>query len=253
MSVNVDGRKWVEGTVVERHQWAERLFSLRVEAAIEPFEAGQFGRLALVIGDELISRPYSFVNAPHEHPLDFYFIVIPDGALTPRLAALEPGDKVWVGRKGAGFFTLSQVPGGRDLWMLATGTALGPFLSILKTPEPWRRFEKIVLLHGVRTQAELAYADTIEGFRRSHPEQFQFFASVTREICPNAFQQRIPHAIESGTLEQVAGVELNPQHSQVMICGNPAMVKDTVALLKSKGFAENLRKQPGQITVERYW
>jgi len=253
MSVTVDPRKWSEGRVVELHRWAERLYSLRVEADIEPFEAVQFGRLGWVVGDEVVGRPYSFVNAPDERPLDFYFIVIPDGILTPRLAALKPGDKVWVGRKGAGFFTLSQVPEGRHLWMLGTGTALGPFLSILKTPEPWQRFERIVLVHGVRTRAELAYQDTIEGFRREHPDQFRFFASVTREICPDAFQSRIPHTIESGALEQAAGLKLTPEYSQVMICGNPAMVKDTVALLKSMGLTENLRKQPGQITVERYW
>ncbi len=253
MSVTVDARKWSEGSVVELHQWNERLYSLRVDADIEPFEAGQFGRLALLIGEDLVSRPYSFVNAPDERPLDFYFIVIPDGVLTPRLASLKPGDQVWVARRGAGLFTLKQVPEGKFLWMLATGTALGPFLSILKTRAPWQRFEKIVLVHGVRTRAELAYQETIEGFRRAHPDQFQFFASVTREICPNAFQSRIPQAIESGALERMAGLQLIPEESQVMICGNPAMVKDTVALLKSRGFAENLRKQPGQITIERYW
>ena len=253
MSVTVDPKKWSEGRVVELYPWAERLYSLRVEADIEPFQAGQFGRLALVIDNELVSRPYSFVNAPEERPLDFCFIVIPDGTLTPRLASLRPGDRVWVARKGAGFFVLNQVPEGKHLWMLATGTALGPFLSILKTPEPWQRFEKIVLVHGVRTRAELAYQETIQHFRQAHPDQFQFFASVTREICPNAFHSRIPQAIESGALEQLAGIKLMPEDSQVMICGNPAMVKETVALLKSRGLTENLRKQPGQITTERYW
>lgn len=253
MSVSIDTRKWSEGTVVELHRWAERLYSLRVEADIEPFEAGQFGRLALVVGEELVSRPYSFVNAPDERPLDFYFIVIPDGVLTPRLAALQPGGRVWVARKGAGIFTLKQVPEGKHLWMFATGTALGPFLSILKTPDPWRRFDKIVLVHGVRTRAELAYQETIEGFRRAHPDRFQFFASVTREVCPDAFQSRIPQVIESGALEQLAGLKLTAEESQVMICGNPAMVKATVELLKSRGLAENLRRQPGQITIERYW
>ncbi len=253
MTVTVDTRKWTEGRVVERYRWAERLYSLRVEAEIEPFEAGQFGRLGLVIGDRFVSRPYSYVNAPDERPLDFYFIVIPDGVLTPRLARLRPGDSVWVARRPAGLFTLGQVPDGRHLWLLATGTALGPFLSILKTETPWRRFEKIVLVHGVRTRAELAYQDTVEGFRRAHGDRFCFFANVTRESCPGALPMRITQAIESGELERRAGLEIRPEDSQVMICGNPDMVRDTVALLERRGLRENLRKQPGQITIERYW
>ncbi len=253
MSATIDTRKWAEGRVVERHTWAEGLYSLRVEADIEPFEAGQFGRLGLEIEGEFVSRPYSFVNAPDERPLDFYFIVIPNGKLTPRLAALQPGDSVWVARKAAGFFTLSQVPEGRHLWMLATGTALGPFLSILKTATPWHRFDKLVLVHGARTRAELVYQDTIAGFRRGHPEQFQFFAIVTREQVPGALPMRITQALESGELERRAGLQITPEDSQVMICGNPAMVKDTVELLKARGLRENLRKQPGQITTERYW
>lgn len=250
---SVDPRKWSAGRVVALHRWVDGLYSLRVEAEVEPFEAGQFGQLGLVIEGEFVSRPYSFVNAPNERPLDFYFIVIPEGRLTPRLETLRSGDAVWVARKPSGLFTLSRVPPGKFLWMLATGTALGPFLSILKTGEPWRRFEKIVLVHGVRTRLELAYQDTIAGFRRDHPDRFRFFASVTRELCPQAFSIRIPQAIVSGLLEEAAELPLLPEDSQVMICGNPAMVKDTVTLLQARGFKENLRKQPGQITTERYW
>ncbi len=253
MTVEIDSRKWRQGEVVELYRWAERLYSLRLEAEIEPFEAGQFGRLALPVGEELISRPYSFVNAPDERPLDFYFIVVPGGKLTPRLANLGPGDAVWVSRRGAGIFTLSHVPPGRYLWMLATGTALGPFLSILKTETPWQRFEKIVLVHGVRTAAELAYREVIQGFHRQHPRQLIDFACVTREDTPDTIHARITTAIEDGTLASKAGIVLRPEDCQVMICGNPAMVKDAITLLKARGFQENLRKQPGQITTERYW
>lgn len=250
--MSIDLHKWSPGRVVELHRWADALYSLRVEAEIEPFEAGQFGRLGLMLDGEFVSRPYSFVNAPAERPLDFYFIVIPDGRLSPKLAALRPGDTVWVARKPSGFFTLSQVPAGKFLWLLATGTALGPFLSILKTQTPWQRFLKIVLVHGVRTRSELAYQATIAGFRSVHLRQFRFFSSVTREPGGD-FSVRIPQAIESGLLEELAGTALAPEDSQVMICGNPEMVKDTVALLQARGFKENLRKSPGQITTERYW
>ncbi|XSG85502.1 MAG: ferredoxin--NADP reductase [Methylohalobius sp. ZOD2] len=253
MTGTVDPRKWSEGRVIELYTWADRLYSLRVEAEIEPFEAGQFGRLGLVIDGEFVGRPYSFVNAPDEKPLDFYFIEIPEGRLTPRLADLAPGDKVWVARKGAGLFTLSQVPDGRDLWLLATGTALGPFISMLKTSMPWERFERIVLVHGVRTRAELAYRETIQTFQRQYPDRFVSLACVTREASPGALRARITSAIENGTLESEAGLSLRPEDSQVMICGNPSMVKETVELLTSRGFEENRRKQPGQITIERYW
>jgi len=252
MSKEIDPRKWSEGKVVELYRWSDALYSLRVEAEVEPFAAGQFGKLGLMLEGEFISRPYSFVNAPQEKPLDFYFIVIPGGKLTPKLAQLAPGDRVFVARKPAGFFTLSQVPAGRFLWLLATGTALGPFLSILKTLEPWQRFEKIVLVHGVRTRSELAYRETIAYFQRAYPERFRFLTSVTRETGGD-FSMRIPKAIELGLLEELAALPLDPKDSQVMICGNPEMVKDTVAQLISRGFKENLRHSPGQITTERYW
>ncbi|MCX8049691.1 MAG: ferredoxin--NADP reductase [Methylohalobius sp.] len=251
--MNIDPAKWYPGQVVGLHRWTNALYSLRVQAEVEPFEAGQFGRLGLVLDGELVTRPYSFVNAPSERPLDFYFIVVPEGKLTPKLAALQPGDTVWVARKPSGFFTLSQVPVARFLWLLATGTALGPFLSILKTELPWQRFEKIVLVHGVRACAELTYQETIARFQRVHANQFQFFASVTREPCLEALPIRIPRAIESGLLEERADLPLDPKDSQVMICGNPEMVKATVALLQNRGFRENARKSPGQITTERYW
>ncbi len=136
-------------------RWTEQLFSLRVEAPIEPFKAGQFGKLALEINGEMVFRPYSYVNAPHERPLEFYFIMLPNGPLTQRLIELEPGDPIYVSPRAAGFLTLSEVPDAETLWRLSSGTAIGPFLSILKTEEPWRRFQSIVLVHAVRQAEEL--------------------------------------------------------------------------------------------------
>jgi len=246
--------RWTEGTVVENHHWTDRLYSLRVEADIEGFTAGQFGRLALDIDGERVARPYSFVNAPDERPLEFYSIVVPGGALSPRLASLGPGDKLWVARKGAGFFTLSEVPDDPPhMWMLSTGTALGPFLSILKTPDPWGRFETIVLVHAVRTVAELTYRETIERFAARHPDQFVYIPFVSREDTDFAIKGRIPAAIEDGRLEERAGTPLSSTASHVMLCGNPGMVKDTTAVLEQRGFKRNKRKEPGQITTEQYW
>src|SRR5699024_3118155 len=127
--------RWIEGIVVNNVKWTDALYSVHVRAAEIPFTAGQFGRLALEIDGRTVGRPYSFVNAPGEDVYEFYSIIVPDGPLSPRLHALEEGDPVFIGPKGAGFFTLSMVPEADTLWMLSTGTALGPFLSMLKTDE----------------------------------------------------------------------------------------------------------------------
>ena len=153
--------KWVEGTVVAQKHWAGLLYSLQVEAELAPFQAGQFTKLALAVDGEMVGRPYSFVNAPSARPHEFYYVVMPDHPLTPRLCKLEAGDAVYLAPQAAGFLTLAEVPPGEHLWLLATGTALGPFLSILGTAAPWQRFERVVLVHAVRRAEELSYRDRI--------------------------------------------------------------------------------------------
>ncbi len=247
-------KRWVEGTVVDNHHWTDRLYSLQVDADIEGFKAGQFGRLALDIDGQRIARPYSFVNAPDERPLEFYSIVVPEGPLSPRLAALKPGDKVWVAHKGAGFLTLDEIPNDPEyLWMLSTGTAIGPFLSIAKTEAPWKRFEKVGLVHAVRTVAELTYRDTIERIAAERPDRFVYVPFVSRESTDFALPGRIPTAIENGTLEACGGIPFDPDETHVMLCGNPGMVQDTTAVLEARGFKRNKRRDPGQISTEQYW
>ena len=162
-------KKFVQGTVIENKHWTERLYSLKVDAEIQTFLPGQFGRLGLELEGEEIARPYSFVNAPTEPYLEFYSIIVPEGHLSSCLHRLQSGAKVWVAASPSGFFTLNEIPEGRELWMLSTGTALGPFLSILKTDEPWQRFDKIVLVHAVRTEEELTYKETIAAFKATFP------------------------------------------------------------------------------------
>jgi len=245
--------EWVEGTVVAKHHWTEELFSLRVDAPVRDYKAGQFTRLALDIDGQRVARPYSYVNAPDERPLEFYFITVPEGPLTNRMVALDEGDRIWVQSKAAGLFTLDWLRDGENLWMLSTGTALGVFLAILKTAEPWTRFRHLVLVHGVRTGAELTYRDTIAELQERHPEQFRMVPMVSREDHPGALRGRITHAIEDGRLQESAGVALHPDPSQVMLCGNPDMVRDTTALLEQRGMKRNRRKDPGHITTEKYW
>lgn len=245
--------KWVEGKIAGVRRWNERLYSLQVDAAVAPFEAGQFTKLALDVNGATVERPYSFVNAPAESPLEFYFIVVPDGPLTHRLVALQPGADIRVLARAAGFLTLSEVPDADNLWLLSTGTGIGPFLSILKTEAPWRRFKQVVLAHAVRYADELNYSDTIRRIAQSHPGQFRFAPFVSREETAHALRARIPEAIADGRLEEKAGVVLSAEKSQVMLCGNPDMVRDTTEVLMARGMKKNRRRDPGQITVETYW
>ena len=245
--------QFIKGVVAENHHWTNRLYSLKIKAKIKPFTAGQFGRLALDLDSEQVARPYSFVNSPDQKHLEFYSIVVKDGPLSPHLAELTPGDTVWVANGGNGFLVLDEVPDGRHLWLLSTGTGLGPFLSILKTATPWQRFEKVILIHAVRQVEELTYRDTITSFAEQHGGKFVHVPFVSREQTDFAISGRIPAAIENGELEKRGGSTFNADDSQVMLCGNPAMLKDVVAVLQSRGLTKNRRRTPGNITVESYW
>ncbi len=249
--------QWVEGRVAGRRQWTERLYSLQVSAADVGFVAGQFGRIALPAApgakEPMIGRPYSFVNPPGSQPHEFYFIVLPEGPLTPRLAALSIGEPVWLAPKANGFFSTGEIPVAQVLWCLATGTGIGPYLSILRTAEPWQKFERAVLVHAVRHAEELTYRDEIAAISRDRPGAFAYVPMVSREAHPGALAGRIPDAIADGRLEARAGVALAPENSHVMLCGNPAMVDDTQALLATRGMRRHRRKEPGHVTVETYW
>jgi len=245
--------KWAEGTVVAQQHWAGLLYSLQVEAELAPFRAGQFTKLALAVGGEMVARPYSFVNAPSVRPHEFYYVVLPEHPLTPRLCKLEPGDTIYLAPQAAGYLTLEQVPAGEHLWLLASGTALGPFLSILGTAAPWQRFERVVLVHAVRLAQELSYQARIRALLEQHAGKFGYVPVVSRETGESVLSGRIPKAIEDGRLEARAGVKLDARTSRVMVVGNPAMVADTVHALEQRGLKKHQRRDPGQISVETYW
>ena len=245
--------KWLEGRVSGQTRWTERLLSLQVSAPDLPFEAGQFARVALDIDGERIARPYSFVNPPGDQPLEFFYVVVPGGPLSPRLARLEPGEAIFVAPNPAGFLVLSEVPEAENLWLIASGTGVGPFLSILRSAAPWRRYARIVLVQAVRQSAELAYRDVIESLMLEHGERFAHVPFVSRDNVEGALAGRIPAAIGDGRLEAAAGCELSAERSHAMLCGNPDMVKDVTAALGERGMKKHRRRTPGHITVEAYW
>ena len=239
--------RWLTGRVVENRQWTPSLFSLRVEAPQLRFEAGQFVRIALDIEGRRVARAFSFVNAPQDPLLEFYGVIVPEGPLSPRLALLKPEDPLYIASNPAGFLILSEVPDAETLWLVSTGTGIAPFLSILRTETPWKRFRNVVLVHAVRRADELAYGELV---RRTAARYVTF---VSRESAPESLAGRIPAAIADGRLEAAAGVSLTPQTSHVMLCGNPQMLKDATAALVARGMRKHRRRAPGHITVESFW
>ena len=244
---------WNHGKVVAQKQWNDRLHTLYVEADIEPYQAGQFAKIGLEIDGEITGRPYSLVNAPDTRPLEFYYIEVPGGPLTVRLIQLKSGDSIFVGPRANGFMILDEVPQARHLWLIATGTGVGPFLAMLATEKPWQRFERVVLVYAVRTLSELSYQERIAQVLATHATQFVFIPFISREASDFALSGRIPQAITDGRLEARAGIKFSAEDSQVMLCGNPQMVEETTGLLMERGLKKHRRKDPGQITVENYW
>ena len=242
---------WLEGKVVENRHWTQSLFSLRVEGVGLTFEAGQFVRIALDIGGERVARPFSFVNPPADPVLEFYGVVVPEGPLSLRLARLKAGERLQVASNPAGFLVLSELPDAETLWLLSTGTGIAPFLSILKTEAPWRRFRNVVLVHAVRLAKELVYKEIIENLILE--KSFRYVSFVSRQSHPGSLSGRIPAAIRDGSLDAAAGLGIAPETSQVMLCGNPDMLKDAAAALAARGLRKHRRRSPGHITVESFW
>ncbi|OHU90215.1 MULTISPECIES: ferredoxin--NADP reductase [Pseudoalteromonas] len=244
--------KWTTGHILEINWWTPSLFSLRISAHIQPFKAGQFTKLALQVGDKRIARAYSFVNPPQDPILEFYLIEVPDGSLSERLAELKVGDEIMIEEQANGFLTLDEIPYADTLWMLSTGTAIGPFLSIIAQGELWNRFKNVVLVHGVRNNIDLTYQDRIKTAQKSFP-QLHYVPAVSREQPELGLSGRITNLLDSGELVKYCGYDALPKSSHFMLCGNPQMVKDTTNLLISKGFERHRRAKPGHITVEQYW
>lgn len=243
--------------VLSVHRWTNTLFSFTMtRPAHFKFTAGQFARIGLKVGDDLVVRAYSVVSSPFDETLEFFSIVVPDGAFTSNLQHLEVGDELYLEKVPYGFLTLAryQLPLPKDLWLLGTGTGLAPFISMLQDFETWSKYQSITLVYSVRTASELAYVTRIEEIAQTFGEGhtgFKFVPIITRD--PQAtLHDRLPILIENGELEKTVGLALNPETTHVMLCGNPQMVDDTKDALKARGLTMN-RRGEGNIAVENYW
>ncbi|MGP5273349.1 ferredoxin--NADP reductase [Psychrobacter faecalis] len=275
-------------TVLSKTTWTPNLFSFTVSRPDSfKFTAGQFVRLGVnpsqlnyykqlsAVADtydeeldetvnealnEDIFRAYSIVSSPFDEILEFFSIVIPDGAFTSQLQHLEVGDELLLNTMPFGFLTLAryQKPLPKDLWLLATGTGLAPFLSMLQDLKTWEDYEHIVLAYSARSTEELAYIEKIESLQEDfgslvdNPAKLIFIPIVTREAVEGALTERLPKLLLDGTLQARAGIDLDVDSTHVMLCGNPEMVEDTKETLKRLGLVMN-RRGEGNIAVENYW
>lgn len=243
---------WLEGKVVENRRLNNYLTSLIIEVDLQGYEAGQFVRIGLADGDEVLARPYSLVNTPEENHLEVYFNIVEDGPLSPRLFELQAGDEVLVSDRPSGFLTISEVPQAPHLWMVATGTGIGPFLAIAKSDAVWSKFEKVVLCYSVSYSAELAYRDIIGEIVDQRGDQFCFVPIVTREQHDGSLRSRVPTIMQDGSLENFTGVEISAANSHVMMCGSSEMITDVSEALLARDMKKHRRRDPGHFTTEKY-
>ena len=236
-----------EQTVQSVRPWSDKTFSFTLSRPQDfSFANGEFVTIGLKREGKLVARAYSIVStADHDH-LEFLSIHVPDGPLTSQLVHIRPGDSVWVNSKATGSLTLNHVLPGRTLYMLATGTGLAPFMSLIRDPELYARYENVVLVHSVRTVAELAYRAEIEAMDNA---QLYYVPTVTREPFPTP--ERGGDLFRSGMLSQRLGLPVpDPEHDRVMICGNPEMTRELTQHLKDAGWTITNHRGIGNFTTE---
>jgi ferredoxin--NADP+ reductase len=245
-------------TVLDVRHWNDSLFSFTTtrDRGLR-FKNGHFLMIGLEVEGRPLLRAYSVASANYEEHLEFYSIKVPNGPLTSRLQHLKPGDQVIVSRKPTGTLVLSHLRPGKRLYLLATGTGLAPFMSMIRDPDVYEQYEQVILVHGVRYQSELGYSDYIQNELPQHEylgeqvqKQLRYYPTVTREPFPN--QGRITDLLRTGKLCADLGLPaLDPHADRVMICGNPSMLSELVQELDGRGFREGSSHEPGEYVIER--
>jgi ferredoxin/flavodoxin---NADP+ reductase len=247
-----------EERVLSVHHWTDRLFTFTTTRSESMrFSNGHFTMIGLRVNDKPLLRAYSIVSANHEEHLEFLSIKVPDGPLTSRLQHIKVGDTLLVGRKPTGTLVVDYLRPGKRLYMLSTGTGLAPFMSIVRDPDTYDRFEQLILVHGVRQVDELAYHDVLTEHLPAHEllgdmvsSQLLYYPTVTREHYRN--RGRVTELLENGKLTDDLNLPmLDPEHDRVMICGSPAMLRDLKHLLEARGFTEGNTSTPGDFVIER--
>lgn len=242
-------------------KWTDHLFSFRTTRN-EGFKfiPGQFARLGIEKEDKsIVWRPYSIVSADYEEELEFYSIVVPDGEFTQRLKNIKIKDNIYIDKTNYGLLTTDRFEKGKDLWFLSTGTGLAPFISIMYDFTIWEQYQKVILVHCVRTKDELAYQDLINGFF-SHEyyadmvkDKLCYVKIITQENSGADLYGRITDLLKNNKLEQYINIPITVANSRVMICGNPDMVGDTRKILTQRDLMMSRRGKPGNMAVENYW
>ena len=245
-------------TVLTVHHWTDRLFSFTTtrDQAFR-FKNGQFAMIGLEVDGCPLLRAYSMVSADYDETLEFLSIKVPDGPLTSRLQHIKIGDHIVVGRKAVGTLLQDNLLPARHLYLLGTGTGLAPFMSVIKDPDVYERYEKIILVHGCREVAELAYADFIEAelpnnefFGELVREKLVYYPTVTREAFRN--EGRITDLITSGKLFADIGLPPpNKQDDRFMLCGSPQLLDDMRAILGGMDYVEGSQAEPGHFVIEK--
>jgi len=246
-----------EEEVLSVHHWNDTLFSFTTTR--DPgfrFENGQFIMIGLKIDNKPLLRAYSIASANYEEHMEFFSIKVQDGPLTKHLQKIKPGDKLLCSTKPTGTLLVDNLKRGKHLYLLATGTGLAPFMSVIKDPEVYERFDKVILTHGVREVSELAYQDVInelpnnEFFGDMVNGKLLYYPTVTREDFHT--QGRLTDALTSGTISEKLGLPpVNVKDDRFMLCGSPSMLKDFCVILDDMGFKETIRSDIGEYVIER--
>jgi ferredoxin--NADP+ reductase len=247
-----------EERVLSIHHWTDKLFTFQTtrDQSLR-FSNGHFTMIGLRVNDKPLLRAYSIVSANYEEHLEFLSIKVPDGPLTSRLQHIKVGDTIIVGRKPTGTLLIDYLLPGKRLYLLSTGTGLAPFMSIVRDPATYEKFEQVILVHGVRQKDELAYHDLLALHLPEHEflgdlvtSQLRYYPTVTREAYRT--MGRVTDLMQNGKMFEDLGVPpLNVDDDRVMICGSPGMLKDLKHMLESKGFAEGNTSRPGAFVIER--
>lgn len=252
----MDNQKFTEEKVlwVRKHSPKHLTFAISRPESYR-FSAGQFSRLGFRDGEGFIWRAYSVISAQYSDILEYFIILIEDGAMSAKFAIMQEGDTILLDKTAQGFFLPERFPDGKNLFMLSTGSGIAPFLSILQQPEIWQRFETLALAHSVSYTSDLIFNEFIENLV-THPlldefyEKLHFVPITTREHDGKYLHERLPMCLKNGHLQQSFGIDFSYEDSRFMLCGNPQMVQDTFQTLLDMGYTMHRNRLAGQVMME---